>query len=65
MFFAAALKHGEVARIAPFEYSSIVWVVAVDFLLFGIVPAAATLAGSVVIIVACLLLIERRPPRAA
>ena len=65
MFFAAALKHGEVARIAPFEYSSIVWVVAVDFLLFGIVPAAATLAGSAVIIVACLLLIERRPPQAA
>ena len=30
MFFAAALKHGEVARIAPFEYSSIVWVVAVE-----------------------------------
>ena len=65
MFFAAALKRGEVARIAPFEYSSIVWVVATDFLLFGIVPATATLVGSAIIICACLLLIERRPPRAA
>lgn len=59
--FAAALKRSTIARLAPFEYSSIVWVVAVDFLVFSIAPSVTTLAGSAIIIVACLLLVERAP----
>jgi drug/metabolite transporter (DMT)-like permease len=63
--FAAALKRAPVARLAPFEYSSIVWVVLVDLLVFGLAPEPATLVGSAVIIVACLLLVERAGRRAA
>jgi drug/metabolite transporter (DMT)-like permease len=63
--FAAALKRAPVARLAPFEYSSIVWVVLVDLLVFGLAPQTATLAGSAVIIVACLLLVERGGRRGA
>jgi drug/metabolite transporter (DMT)-like permease len=61
--FAAALKRSTIARLAPFEYSSIVWVVAVDWFVFAIAPAVTTLAGSAVIIVACLLLVERAPAK--
>lgn len=59
--FAAALKRSTIARLAPYEYSSIVWVVAIDFLVFSISPSVTTLAGSTIIIVACLLLVERAP----
>jgi drug/metabolite transporter (DMT)-like permease len=61
--FAAALKRSTIARLAPYEYSSIVWVVAVDWFVFAIAPAVTTLIGSAVIIVACLLLVERAPAR--
>lgn len=64
MAFAAALKRTPVAQLAPLEYSSILWVVAVDLAVFGLAPDPWTLAGSAVIIVACLLLIERNRPRA-
>ncbi|MBL8700026.1 MAG: DMT family transporter [Alphaproteobacteria bacterium] len=60
-FFAAALKRAPVARLAPIEYSSIVWVVAIDYFAFATTPATTTLVGSAVIIVACMLLVERRP----
>lgn len=61
--FATALKRSTIARLAPYEYSSIVWVVAVDWFLFAIAPAVTTLVGSAVIIVACLLLVERAPAK--
>lgn len=59
--FAAALKRSAIARLAPYEYSSIVWVVAIDFFVFSISPSMTTLIGSAIIIVACLLLVERSP----
>ena len=59
--FATALQRAPIAQLAPFEYSSIVWVVAIDYFVFAIAPAITTLTGSAIIIVACLLLIERRP----
>lgn len=55
-----AYRRAPIARVAPVDYTSIVWVVAIDYLLFGIAPAAATLAGSMVIIAACLALLHRR-----
>jgi drug/metabolite transporter (DMT)-like permease len=56
----AALRRAPVARVAPVDYTSIVWVVAIDFFVFGLAPAAATLAGSALIIAACLALLARR-----
>ncbi|MBM3525615.1 MAG: DMT family transporter, partial [Alphaproteobacteria bacterium] len=58
--FAAALKRTAVARLAPLEYSAIVWVVGIDYAFFETSPATSTLIGSAVIIAACLLLVERR-----
>ena len=65
MGFAAALRRAPVAQLAPIEYSSMLWVVGADLLVFGIAPEASTLAGSAVIIAACLLLVERRRRGAA
>jgi drug/metabolite transporter (DMT)-like permease len=56
----SALRRAPVARVAPVDYSSIVWVVAIDFFVFGLPPAATTLAGSALIIAACLALLARR-----
>jgi drug/metabolite transporter (DMT)-like permease len=65
MAFAAALRRAPIARLAPLEYSSILWVVIVDLAVFGIAPEASTLIGSAVIIAACLTLVERGARRAA
>lgn len=59
LLVVAALRHAPVARVAPVDYTSIVWVVLVDSLLFGLSPSLATLAGSGIIIVACLTLLYR------
>jgi drug/metabolite transporter (DMT)-like permease len=63
MAFAAALKRTPVAQLAPLEYTSILWVVGADLVVFGLAPDPWTLVGSAVIIVSCLLLIERGRPR--
>jgi drug/metabolite transporter (DMT)-like permease len=65
MAFAEALKRAPIARLAPLEYSSILWVVLADLVVFGIAPEASTLAGGAIIIVACLLLVERGARRLA
>lgn len=56
----SALRRAAVARVAPVDYSSIVWVVAIDIIVFGVAPAMATLIGSAVIIAGCLALLRRR-----
>jgi drug/metabolite transporter (DMT)-like permease len=58
--FAAALKRSPVAVLAPIEYTSILWVVLADLLIFALPPSATTILGSIVIIAACLFLVERR-----
>jgi drug/metabolite transporter (DMT)-like permease len=59
LLVVAAMRRAAVARVAPVDYTSIVWVVLVDTLLFGLSPSLATLAGSGIIIVACLTLLYR------
>lgn len=59
LLVVAAMRHAPVARVAPVDYTSIVWVVLVDSLLFGLSPSFATLAGSAIIIAACLTLLHR------
>jgi drug/metabolite transporter (DMT)-like permease len=58
--FVIALRYAPIARLAPLEYGSIVWVVAIDAFVFGLSPSLTTLAGSAIVIAACLLLMERR-----
>lgn len=46
-----AMRHGDVAVVAPFRYSVIVWAIIVGYLVFGDVPDLPTLAGTAIIIV--------------
>jgi len=47
---AAALRRGEASRIAPWQFSGLIWAMALDTLLFGASPTALGLAGAALII---------------
>jgi len=50
-----AFSIGDASLVAPLEYTSLVWVVLLDTLLWGVTPAIHTLAGAAIIVVASLL----------
>jgi drug/metabolite transporter (DMT)-like permease len=50
--FAAAFVRAEVSVLAPFEYSMLLWSVAIGYLMWGDFPTAATWIGAVLIICA-------------
>ncbi len=54
-----AFKSLEASRVAPLEYTGLVWAGLLGYLLFGEVPTAATLASAALIVAACLLLLRR------
>lgn len=54
-----AFRHGEVSAIAPFEYTSIVWTLGLDRLLWQTVPDRYTLLGAAIIISAGVFLVRR------
>lgn len=58
-----AFKLAPPSIVAPFEYTALVWGLALDFLLFGIHPAHTVLLGGAVVIMSGLYLMwdERRP----
>lgn len=45
-----AMRVGEVAVVAPFRYTSLLWAVALGFLVFGDLPDSWTLAGAALVI---------------
>lgn len=45
-----AMRVGEVAVVAPFRYTSLLWAVALGFVVFGDLPDAWTLAGAALVI---------------
>ena len=47
---AQAFRYGEVSLIAPFEYTGLVWAIALGYWLWGDVPTSAVLLGGVLII---------------
>jgi drug/metabolite transporter (DMT)-like permease len=47
-----AMRHGQVAVVAPFRYSVIVWAIIAGFILFGERPDPATLAGTGIVMAA-------------
>lgn len=57
--FTFALTHLEASRIAPLEYSGLVWATALGWLLFGEVPGLASLGSALLIIAGCALLLRR------
>jgi drug/metabolite transporter (DMT)-like permease len=62
-FITEAFRHAPASVVVPFEYTALLWGVALDFLVWQVLPGAVTLAGGTVVIGAGLYLIarERRP----
>lgn len=55
-----AVARSPVSRLAPLEYTGLVWALGFDLLVFGDAPAPAALGGAAAIVVAVLLLALRR-----
>jgi drug/metabolite transporter (DMT)-like permease len=45
-----AFSHGQASSVAPFEYTALAWGVAIDWLLWHVLPDGATLLGAAIII---------------
>ena len=54
-----AFQRADASRIAPLEYTALVWGIALDYALWHTLPDAVTLSGAAVIIAAGLYLIRR------
>jgi S-adenosylmethionine uptake transporter len=54
-----AFKSLEASRVAPLEYTGLIWAGLLGYLLFGELPSATTLASAVLIVGGCLLLLRR------
>lgn len=52
-------RYGEVSVVAPFEYTSMIWILAVSFVIFGTWPTWVVLLGTAIIISADLFVIYR------
>jgi len=59
-----AFKRAPAASVAPLEYSGLVWVIAIDFVIWSVVPGWRTLAGAAVIIASGLFLLRFEARRA-
>jgi drug/metabolite transporter (DMT)-like permease len=52
---AAAFRHADAARLAPMEFSGLLWSVGFDLLVWHRPPTAASLAGGAIVVLACLM----------
>jgi len=59
-----AFKRAPAASVAPLEYSGLVWVIGIDFVIWSVVPGWRTLAGAAVIIASGLFLLRFEARRA-
>lgn len=50
LLLTQAYRHAEASLIAPFEYTSMIWVIAIGYLVFAEVPTASVLLGSAIVI---------------
>jgi drug/metabolite transporter (DMT)-like permease len=55
----ASLKHGPVSLVVPMDYSSLIWATLYGWLLFGVLPAAATWIGAPLIVASGLYIVWR------
>lgn len=64
-----AMRHGEVAAVAPFRYTALLWSMSIGFLVWGDIPDRWVIAGAIVIAASgiAMILLEARDtsPRAA
>jgi drug/metabolite transporter (DMT)-like permease len=45
-----AIRLGEISVVAPFRYSVLLWAIAIQILVFGVLPDVPTLVGSVILV---------------
>jgi len=45
-----AMQHGEIAFVAPFRYSALIWALLLGFVLFGDIPDGYTIIGSIIVV---------------
>jgi drug/metabolite transporter (DMT)-like permease len=64
-FITEAFRHAPASTIAPFEYTAMVWAIAIDFAVWQVLPGALTLVGSAIVIGAGVYLIRRERQAAA
>ena len=64
-FVTEAFRHAPASTIAPFEYTAMVWAIAIDFVVWRVLPGALTLIGSAIVIGAGVYLIRRERQVAA
>ena len=50
MSITLAMRHGEVAVVAPFRYAILLWAVLLQIAVFGIWPDSLTLVGSALLV---------------
>lgn len=58
-FITEAFRHAPAAVVAPFEYTALLWGVALDLVIWGVLPGWVTLAGGAIVIGAGLYLLRR------
>lgn len=51
IFIILAMRLGDVAVVAPFRYSIVIWAICIGYLVWGDVPDMMTLAGTAVVVV--------------
>jgi len=50
LFAVMAMRNGEISFVAPFRYTGMIWAILFGFLLFGNLPDAATILGTMIVI---------------
>jgi len=50
LFAVMAMRNGEISFVAPFRYTGMIWAILFGFLLFGDLPDAATILGTMIVI---------------
>ena len=46
----SAMRHGDIGMVAPFRYTSLLWAIALGFLVFGNLPDGWTLLGALIVV---------------
>jgi drug/metabolite transporter (DMT)-like permease len=54
-----SFRHAEASLLAPFDYLSLIWALAISLIVFGALPTGMMLVGAVIVIVAGLFVIYR------
>ena len=50
IFSVAVMRHGDIAFVAPFRYSSLLVAVVIGFFVFNEVPDALTIIGAIIVV---------------